>query len=138
MPNISEMIPSRFLKQSDVPDPIYVTIREVTQMNLAFKDADPDWQWVCHLDQFDKPMVLKPTNMKIAAAVFGSQNTDNWLHKEIVLWADPNVTFGGELVGGLRFKGIEKAPTRKAMPAPKPVTPPEPREPGDDDDLVPF
>ena len=41
-------------------------------------------------------------------ALFGSDNTDDWVGKEIVLFTDDNVTFGGELVGGLRFKAQEK------------------------------
>ena len=60
-------------------------------------------------------MVLNKTNIKIAEKVFGSDNTDDWLGKEIVIFTDDNVTFGGELVGGLRFKGQEKAP-QKAQP----------------------
>ena len=117
VPKTSEMIQSKYLKTSDVPDPVIVTIVKIGKVNLAKEDAAPEYKWAVRFQEFNKLMVLNSTNIKIAEKVFGSDNTDDWIGKEIVLFADDNVSFGGELVGGLRFKGQEKAPT-KAMPKP--------------------
>ena len=49
----------------------------------------------------------------------------DWLGQQIVLYTDPNVSYGGKLVGGIRIRAKRKA----AAPAPK----------ADDfDDPVPF
>lgn len=112
MPNVNEMIPSKYLKTADVPDPVIVTIVKVAKVNIAKKEAEPEYRWAMKFQEFDKPMILNATNIKIAEKVFRSGDTDNWAGKEIILYTDPNVTFGGELVGGLRFKGQEKAPVK--------------------------
>lgn len=114
MPDIGQMIESKYLKGADIPDPVIVTIRGVKQVNIAKEDAEPEYKWAIKFAEFDKPMILNVTNMKIAAKVLGSTNTDDWAGKEIVLYFDENVTFGGELVGGLRFKRKEPEPKKAA------------------------
>jgi hypothetical protein len=130
VPRTSEMVQSKYLKTADVPDPVIVTVTKVGRVNMAKEDAAPEYKWAIRFQEFDKPMVLNSTNIKIAEKVFGSDNTDDWVGKEIVLFTDDNVTFGGELVGGLRFKGQEKAPMKA-----------EPKKPGRFDDMaddIPF
>ena len=112
MPRTSEMIQSKYLKTEDVPDPVIVTVVKIGKVNLAREDAAPEYKWAIKFKEFAKPMVLNSTNIKIAEKVFASDDTDNWIGKEIVLFTDENVTFGSELVGGLRFKGQEKAPVK--------------------------
>ena len=120
MPNINEMVQSKYLKQADVPDPVIVTVQGVKQVNMAKDDEAPELKWAIKFRELDKPMVLNSTNIHVAAKVFGSPNTDDWRGKEIILYTDPNVSFGGQVVGGLRFRGQEKAPvkaaTRQVMP----------------------
>jgi len=106
------MVQSKYLKTGDVPDPVIVTVTKVGKVNLAKEDAAPEYKWAIRFKEFTKPMVLNSTNIKIAEKIFGSDDTDEWVDKEIVLFTDENVTFGGELVGGLRFKGKEKEPVR--------------------------
>lgn len=130
MPRTSEMVQSKYLKTADVPDPVIVTVTKVGRVNMAKEDAAPEYKWAIRFKEFDKPMVLNSTNIKIAEKVFGSDDTDEWADKEIVLFTDENVTFGGELVGGLRFKGKEKEPVKAA-----------PRKAGKFDDMaddIPF
>ena len=117
MPRTSEMVQSKYLKTADVPDPVIVTITKVGKVNMAKEEAAPDMKWAIRFKEFEKPMVLNSTNIKICEKILGSDNTDDWIGKEIVLYTDDNVSFQGELVGGLRFKGQEKAP-QKVMPRP--------------------
>ncbi|HZR03656.1 MAG TPA: hypothetical protein VFA81_10845 [Burkholderiales bacterium] len=119
MPRTSEMVQSKYLKTADVPDPVIVTVVKVGKVNMAKEDAAPEYKWAIKFAEFNKPMVLNSTNIKIAEKVFGSDNTDDWTGREIILFTDDNVTFGGELVGGLRFKGQEKAPQKPVAKAGK-------------------
>jgi len=108
------MVSSKYLKTADVPDPVIVTIVGVKQVNMA-KDGDaPEIKWAIKFQEFDQPMVLNSTNLHIAAKVLGSNETDDWKGKEIILYTDPSVSFGGQVVGGLRFRGQEKAPVKAA------------------------
>jgi hypothetical protein len=114
MPNINQMVQSKYLKTADVPDPVIVTVQGVKQVNMAKEDEAPEMKWAIKFQEIDKPMVLNTTNIHVAAKVFGSDNTDDWRGKEIILYTDPNVSFGGQVVGGLRFRGQEKAPVKAA------------------------
>ena len=114
MAKIGEMIESKYLKQSDIPDPVIVTVQGVKQVNVAKDDEAPELKWAIKFREFDKPMILNTTNIHVAAKVFGNDDTDKWRGQEIVLYTDPNVSFGGQVVGGLRFRGQEKAPVKAA------------------------
>lgn len=112
MAKVGEMVSSKYLKQSDVPDPVIVTVQGVKQVNMAKEGEAPEMKWAIKFSEMDKPMVLNSTNIHVAARVFGSEETDDWKGKEIVLYTDPSVSFGGQVVGGLRFRGQEKAPVK--------------------------
>lgn len=114
MPNINQMVTSKYLKIADVPDPVIVTIMGVKQVNVAKDDAEPELKWAMKFKEFDKPMVLNSTNLHVAAKVLKSEDTDDWKGQEIILYNDPSVSFGGQVTGGLRFRGQEKEPIRAA------------------------
>jgi len=105
---------SRFLTKDDCDPPIKVTISHVEQTNVAPADSKPEARWVVHFQQSDvKPMVLNTTNGQSIAAITGSDESDGWMGAEIVCYCDPNVSFGGKLIGGIRVRAPKKA-------APKP------------------
>lgn len=105
MAKIGEMLESKYLKQSDVDQDYIVTIRSVEQANVAAKDAEADeWKWTVKFAEFDKPMVLNSTNIQLLAKACESDDTDDWIGKQVIVYTDPNVSYGGKLVGGLRVK----------------------------------
>ena len=128
--HISELKESKFLKKEDVDPPVMVTIREVTQENTAKEGAPEELKWCVTFDELEKPMVLNVTNGQIIAKITGSEDSDDWTGHQIVLYHDPNVTFGGKLVGGIRVRAPKKT-IKKATPKP----PPEELQ---DDDEIPF
>lgn len=111
---VSSMIESKYLKQSDVDDDVTVTVRGLKRVNVARDDEDPDYKWVCKFAEFDKPMVLNSTNIKRMAKALGD-DTDDWIGNSVVLYVDPDIEFGGNVVGGLRIKAVKS----KAAPANK-------------------
>ena len=110
---ISDMLPSRFLKQSDVPAPVLVTVSNLTN-EVMDKDSG-ETKWALHFEEFDKPLAMNSTNIQVAAMAFGTDETDEWLGRKVVLFCDPNVSFAGKIVGGLRLRAA------KNQPKPKPV-----------------
>ena len=104
MANINQMIESKYLKQSDVDGEVEVTILKIGQINVAREDEQPEMKWAAKLEEFKKPMVLNSTNLQLLAKACGSEESDDWIGKKVVIFADPNVSFGGKLVGGLRVK----------------------------------
>ena len=135
MPNINQMIESKFLKKEDVGGErgVLVTISGCQQANVAMQGADPEMKWTLAFAELDKPMVLNSTNIHMCAKACGSDNTDDWMGKKVVLYEDPNVTFGGKLVGGIR---IRAQITRAAPVVPQKKTPIQQLQDMPDD--VPF
>lgn len=102
MPRIGEMIESKFLKKEDVGTGKLFTISAVKQHNVAAQGAEPEMKWCAEFDDIDKPLVLNSTNLHLIEAALGSDNTDDWIGKPIVVFEDANVSFGGKVVGGVR------------------------------------
>ena len=122
MPRTSEMIESNFLKKEDVgEDGTIVTVADVGKTNVARKDEEPEYRWTMTFWEFAKPMVLNSTNIKLAEKALGSDDTDDWLNKKLILYNDPNVTFGKELVGGIRIKAYRKAGPPREVPPKAPI-----------------
>lgn len=144
--NIAGLKQSNFLTRADVGSGVLVTIREVHQENVAKQGAPEELRWCLSFDEYEKPMVLNSTNGQIIASITKSDETDEWTGHKIVLYDDPNVSFGGKLVGGIRVRAQRKPnpPANAPKPSPaKPVTTaPQPRQqeveqPSEDSD-VPF
>lgn len=122
MAKIGDMLESKYLKQSDVDQDYIVTVESLAHVNVAPKDADQDeMKWTIHFAEFDKPMVLNSTNIQLLAKACGSDETDDWIGKQVIVYTDPNVSYGGKLVGGLRIKRYSQA--RPAAPTHKPAPP---------------
>lgn len=151
MPNINQMKQSKFLKKEDCgPNGILVTLSSVSEMNVALPSAPEEYKWCAHFVEVELPLVLNSTNLQIMAAVFGSEETDEWTGKKIVLYNDPNVSYAGKLTGGIRCRAprgraaAQAAPVRNAPAVAAPIRPavaqhptpvPEPQPESDD---VPF
>ena len=141
MARVNDMIESKYLKQADAPDPIIVTVGKVGKVNIAKEGDAPEHKWYVRFDEFDKPLLLNSTNIKLLEMACGSDDTDDWIGKEVILYTDSSVSFGGQIVGGLRIRKQQAAPVRKlphqpAKPAGKSSREPV-FDPADDDDNSP-
>lgn len=159
--NIRQLKDSRFLKKEDAGRGILVTVAGGEEINIALEGQPADVRFCLRFEEVDKPMILNSTNAQIMAAVFSSEETNDWVGKKIVLYNDPNISFQGKLIGGLRARapkvavpptGIRPRPApapAPAQPAPAPAQPAAPAAPaapraeplpgsaeGDDD--IPF
>lgn len=80
-------------------------------------------------------MVMNSTNLQLAAQALGSDDTDHWIGKQVVLYNDPSVQFQGKLIGGIRIRAPKKRPGTQAVPEPAAVTAAADWE---DDSDIPF
>jgi hypothetical protein len=113
----SDMIDSKYLKQGDVPDPVIVTIAKLGRVNLAKEGDAPEEKWAIRFKEFNKPMLLNATNIKLLEKACASDDTDQWIGKEVILYNDESVTFGGQVTGGLRIRKQQAEPTRRTVAA---------------------
>lgn len=126
MPRIHEMKSSKFLKREDVGTGRGGIISGFSQENVAKEGAEPELKWCMHFSNIDKPLVLNTTNLTLLEKFLGSDNTDDWIGKRIILYDDPAVSFAGKLTGGIRVR--QYTGKTNSVPVPTPVT----------DDEIPF
>ncbi len=122
----SDMVQSKFLKKDDFQTPTILTIKSVSLEEVGRGEE----RWVIFFNERAKGIVLNVTKIRQLENKYG-QDTDDWIGKRVVLYTDPNVSYAGKIVGGIRVR----APKLKAPPEPEP----EPiGDEGFDDDPVPF
>lgn len=107
MPKLSEMLPSKYIKQTDVEKPMIVTLKNVELTDVSPNGAG-EMKWVIEFKELPKPMVLNSTNIKRIAKAHGD-DSDGWTGKQMVIYVDEDVEFGGEIVGGLRLRAPKVA-----------------------------
>jgi hypothetical protein len=109
---------SKFLKKEDVGNGALFTVNGCEQHNVAKQGAEPEMKWCLAFEESDKPLVLNAINIQLCERVFGSDDTDDWSGKKIVLYTDPTVSYAGKIVGGIRVRAPKTAkPAAVAAPA---------------------
>jgi hypothetical protein len=137
----SAMTPSKYLKKEQVAErPLRVTIRDVVQENLAKNDEPEEKKWILYFREHDQGLVLNNTNIALCELACGSDETDDWMGKQIVLYNDPTIVFAGRRTGGIRIRpatGGAKASTPKQRES-IPATPPTDDVPWPNETDAPF
>jgi hypothetical protein len=123
---VKDMIQSKYLRKEDFEDEAICTIKGVKQENLAKDDQPEEMRWVLYFRDAPVPkgMVMNITTIRVLEQAFGG-DTDHWIGNKVTVYVDPNVSFGGKVVGGLRLRIPKQS-----------KTPPKVEEPMDDD--IPF
>jgi hypothetical protein len=127
MPKVSDMIVSKFLRKEDFEEDRVMTIRGVKLEDMPGDDGTQ--KWVLYFREDQKGMALNVTSIRVLEKAFGD-DSDMWVGKKVKVYVDPNVSFGGRVVGGLRLMPPK---TAKA-----PEKSPEPASAGEFDDDIPF
>lgn len=144
MPRVSDMIQSKFLRKEDFDEDRIMTIRSLALEDMPGDDGTQ--KWVLYFTEDRKGMALNITTIRVLEAAFGD-HSDKWIGKRVKVYVDPNVSFGGKVVGGLRLmppRGVKagngaphpNAPVGAELTPTSPVTP-RSHDP-EFDDNVPF
>lgn len=114
--SFDELVPSnsKYLSKSDVgEDGLILTIRGFRMETLKSDDGDED-KMVMHFMEDMKPMVLNRTNAQLVGVATGAKTAGDAKGKQVVVFNDPTVGFGGKITGGLRIKKVTGAPRAAA------------------------
>jgi hypothetical protein len=122
--SFDQLVPSnsKYLSKADVgEDGLVLTIKGFRVETLESDDGNED-KTVMHFLEDVKPMVLNRTNAQLVGVCTGAKTAGEAKGKQIVVFNDPTIAFGGKITGGLRIKkvgGAPKAATKAAaMPDP--------------------
>lgn len=116
--HISKMTESKYLKQDDVGDGKLVTIKALARTNVAREDEAPEYKYTLSFIETDKPLVMNTTNVQLCARACESDETNDWIGRKIVLYTDPNVSYAGKLVGGIRIRAPKGAAAKPPVEEP--------------------
>ena len=116
MPDISSLITSKYLSKNDLGPRLAAlfTIIGGEEKNVAKQGSAPEMKWTLKFKETAKEWPLSNTKLRNLAAITGSQNTDGFVGKQIVVYFDPNVKYMGNIVGGIDLR----APKPGNVPAP--------------------
>lgn len=113
--NVNDLKTSKFLKKEDVGRGKLVTIKNVDKINVALEGSAPEYKYAVFFEELDKPMVLNSTNGQLIGKITNcyEEIETGWKKHQIVLYNDPNVSFQGKLVGGIRIRAPKNQPETK-------------------------
>ena len=103
MPSVADLGESKYLKQTDCDPAIVVTIDGYDRQNVAKDSEPPDNKYILKFKEC-KPLVLNKTNGNLIEAILGSGDFDDWTGKQVELYQDKLISFGGKITGGIRVR----------------------------------
>ena len=127
---LNEAFPSQYLAASDLGG----KSRRLTIASYSLEEigqgADKKEKPILHFRGAKKGLVLNVTNGNIISEVLGTDELDDWVGQEIVLYP-ARVEFQGRIVDAIRVKMEARAIEEEAPAGDEPPPP-------NDDDMVPF
>ncbi len=83
-----------------------MTIKSISREQIVSSTGRKEIVPVCRFENSALPMVLNKTNMRTLSRIFASDNIEDWYGKQIIVFVQDGIKFGGELVQGLRIKAL--------------------------------
>lgn len=91
-----------YLQKEEIPDSGAVArIRAAKEDTL---EDDERSKLILYFDGLDKGLVCNKTNINTIIDVLGSDETDDWIGRDVELYVDHGVMFAGKRVGGIRVR----------------------------------
>ena len=96
---------AQFLKKDDIiPGGQVVTIAKFEMTDIEDRDGGLKQKVCVHFEGVDKPLVLNSTNANALKLFTGAEMPLDAIGKKIEMYVDPSVSFGGQIMGGIRFR----------------------------------
>jgi len=118
MPRIVDMVESKYIKKEEVGAGVLATIKGITQHDVSLANESPKLKYCLEFEEntppLDKPLVLNLTKMSVLEEMTGSDDSDDWIGKKIVIYHNPEIMFGPKKTGGTAIR----APKNQSQPEP--------------------
>lgn len=115
-----------YLKKEDIPDSgLLARIRGAKEDTLEEDDGSQQSKMILFFHGLEKGLVMNATNINVLIDMTGTEETDDWIDREIEIYVDHGVMLRGKRVGGVRLRA--PGPQLKSGLEPTPVDPQPPR-----------
>lgn len=109
----ADFLGGRYLVKEQISSPVVATITEVWAERFAYSQKT---KLVVSFRELPKPLILNTENTAWLAQHFGTTKTIHW-RGPVTIYVNPHVTYGGKVVGGIRFKQANpQSPTMAYQP----------------------
>ena len=119
----SDLSSSRYFSRKDLPEPVVGTISSVKHENIAMESDEEKMKYVMYFEEHTKGFVLGPTTGGQIEEALGSDDSDDWIGKQVELYVDTNVMMKGKKVGGVRVRAVTGSAPAQPPPPPRGHTP---------------
>lgn len=113
MASWKKAFPGKFLKKEDLTGDFTATIESWSIEEVGSEDGKKEEKLTLHFKQSPpgtdvRSMVCNKTNCGIIEEVMRTEDIELWIGKQITLYSNPSITFGGKRVGGISVR--DKSP----------------------------
>ena len=95
---------ARYLKKGDIPSPINTSILWIKEEEVTAPGKGTETRLVLYFDGQKKGLVLNTANAEALAEITGTDDYEKWADTRVQLYVDPDVTYGGKKIGGIRIR----------------------------------
>ena len=103
MPNVNDMFPGKYVKSSELSQPVSLVIKEVKLESVYNPRKGNIDVWVVYFDGAKKGLILNKVNAFAIAEITASEETDDWVGEEIELYPT-KVSVAGEKKSAIRVR----------------------------------
>jgi hypothetical protein len=104
-----------YLKKEDLSDPVDTELLWVKEETVTAPGKDTTTRLVAYFEGLSKGLVLNAKNCETLTEITGTDNPNEWKDVAVQLYVDPDVTYGGKKIGGIRIR----KPAPVSVPVPK-------------------
>lgn len=97
---------SPFLKADDVKAPMTLTIESVESVSFRNEGEEDRECILVKFREVDQGAVAGKPALRQLIEIFGSDETEDWLAKKVVLFVDKDVKYKGKRMACLRFRAV--------------------------------
>lgn len=95
---------SPFLKSKDIKKPVVVTITKVTEESFKGDDGKERKSVALHFKQLDQALVTCKESLAFLIDHFETDESNDWIGKDVELFFDADVKYQGKRIGGIRIR----------------------------------
>jgi hypothetical protein len=104
-----------YLKKEDLSDPVDTELLWVKEEEVTPPGKDTTTRLVAYFEGLSKGLPLNTANSETLLEITGTDDPNEWKDVAVQLIVDPDVTYGGKKIGGIRIR----KPVPVSVPVPK-------------------
>jgi hypothetical protein len=109
---------AQYLKKEDIPSPVNTSILWIKEEEVTAPGKGTETRLVLYFDGLKKGLVLNTANADALLEITGTEDTEKWADTPVQLFVDPDVTYGGKKIGGIRIRKPAPVPKLKVIQQP--------------------